>query len=526
MNRAIEFEKSLYQQTIELVKETGGSINPNDSNYANSSFHNDYSLKQLKSNLIILNSGTTMIPSSGDLNNNDLNLAWNCLSLFKHCANYLVNQTLPIIDHMGYYDSVLDSGPIYGLAVYAIQNGPSWMMTLKEPKLKIIDILKNPLQYSAVKVSTHRKELKTIRDTYARKLGKLVAGGFVEKQDMPTTVINTINLMYSIMVPTGNNSATPPLEQMLEIIDHGFDNDELDNKVLYYGKPNFVTRYWPTLAIAGATGVKILGNWAKLLEWVKTNLIETTISLWNNWIVAPVWKIYQTIRHDENAQIALMTKHSLDSDMKSLERMVVDLVGKDHSNNEIVAAVQQGDLSSVLSRYEKQIQSPIKSIINGQLIRSILIQVQKTKVDVEVAMNGIDKMLQSQQLVFGLIAALPSFFILWYSFGFLSKKTASRNRRTQSASKAKNKLKIALGTIDHILVKSSFHNSSKISEEHIGLIICHTHNARLLAKSVTTSQERYKQLVSRLNKLEDLNSLDTAQSDLRDIFIQFSEINQ
>jgi nuclear control of ATPase protein 2 len=39
--------------------------------------------------------------------------------------------------------------------------------------------------------------------------------------------------------------------------------------------------------------------------------------------------------------------------------------------------------------------------IRGDLIRALLIQVQKTKVDVELAMSGIDTLLKSQELVFG-----------------------------------------------------------------------------------------------------------------------------
>ena len=39
--------------------------------------------------------------------------------------------------------------------------------------------------------------------------------------------------------------------------------------------------------------------------------------------------------------------------------------------------------------------------IRGNLVRALLIQVQKTKVDVELAVSGIDALLKSQELVFG-----------------------------------------------------------------------------------------------------------------------------
>ena len=41
--------------------------------------------------------------------------------------------------------------------------------------------------------------------------------------------------------------------------------------------------------------------------------------------------------------------------------------------------------------------------VRGDLVRALLIQIQKTKVDVELAVSGIDALLKSQELVFGWI---------------------------------------------------------------------------------------------------------------------------
>jgi len=59
-----------------------------------------------------------------------------------------------------------------------------------------------------------------------------------------------------------------------------------------------------------------------------------------------------------------------------------------------------------------EIQSPIRSAVGGSLIRTLLIQVQKVKVDVALAMDGIEKMLKSQQLTFGFVGVAPSMLIL------------------------------------------------------------------------------------------------------------------
>jgi nuclear-control-of-ATPase protein 2 len=75
---------------------------------------------------------------------------------------------------------------------------------------------------------------------------------------------------------------------------------------------------------------------------------------------------------------------------------------------DIRSKVREGDLTTVLKVYEKDMQSPVWGALRGNLIQALLIQVQKTKVDVEVAMSGIDSILKSQELLFGSDSSLTS----------------------------------------------------------------------------------------------------------------------
>lgn len=106
-----------------------------------------------------------------------------------------------------------------------------------------------------------------------------------------------------------------------------------------------------------------------------------------------------------------MSKNSLLADRASLERMVVDFV-RDRPDlhpgvtdtTEIVNSVKEGDLTPVLKAYERDLRSPFVGTVKGDLIRALLIQIQKTKVDVEIAISGIDALLKSQELVFGYVS--------------------------------------------------------------------------------------------------------------------------
>lgn len=182
-----------------------------------------------------------------------------------------------------------------------------------------------------------------------------------------------------------------------------------------YGRPSRTIRYWPLATVFFLSSSTILRivvkRKAAIVTWIR-DLGTTTVDFWYNWVVEPVKKILGTIRHDEDSEIALMSKASLEGDRSSLERMVVDFAKDNASSSsgrplndsemaDIRAKVREGDLTPVLKAYEKDLQRPFVGTVRGNLVRALLIQIQKTKVDVEVAIGGIDSLLKSQELVFG-----------------------------------------------------------------------------------------------------------------------------
>jgi len=181
-----------------------------------------------------------------------------------------------------------------------------------------------------------------------------------------------------------------------------------------HGRPSRLTRYWlPVLTAAmssSATLRLLLRRQGEIIQWV-VNIGATIVDFGSNWVVEPIHKLVGTIRHDEKSEIAIMSKNSLVADRASLERMVIDFV-RDHPDSDqsylagedttaIANAVKEGDLTPVLRAYERDLRSPFVGTVRGDLIRALLIQIQKTKVDVEIAISGINALLKSQELVFG-----------------------------------------------------------------------------------------------------------------------------
>ncbi|KAI1828667.1 ATP synthase regulation protein NCA2 [Xylaria intraflava] len=276
------------------------------------------------------------------------------------------------------------------------------------------------------------------------------------------------------------------------------------------GRPSRVVRYWLpaiTLLLSSTTILRILVNKRQeILDWIQ-DLGATVRGFWLNWVVEPVRKIIGTIRHDANSEIAIMSRDSLRADRESLERMVVDFaIDKTTEPTsisqaqvaEIRAKVREGDVTPILRAYEQDLRTPFMGAVRGDLVRTLLIQVQKTKVDVEVAMSGIDSLLRSQELVFGFVGLTPGIIVsvgvaryflnvLGGRRGFAEKREAGRCVRV-------------LRNIDRIFSEAIPTQNNVLAYKDHGLLICEVHVLRRLA---------HKLLPADIEKdfLEDLNGL-------------------
>lgn len=322
----------------------------------------------------------------------------------------------------------------------------------------------SPLTVSRAEVRRKQSHLKRLREMSASGLGVLMDEGLTfdmddevfttfkshtaeDKDEWRSVVSKSVALMETVLrnvtlLELGPNefedAVFTSLDDDPEIVQHGAAEQQPSDSVRLtsrlhqilcnhlpshvaasrkivkeHGRPSRIVRYWaPTLLVlfSSSTLLRIFVNRkAEIVTWIQ-DLVTTTRDFWYNWIIEPLKKVLGTIRHDEDSEVALMSKRSLEGDRNSLERMVVDFA-KDTSSNsvglsdeqiiDLRAKVKEGDLTPVLKAYEKDLRRPFIGTVRGDLIRALLIQIQKTKVDVDVAVGGIDALLKSQELVFG-----------------------------------------------------------------------------------------------------------------------------
>lgn len=265
------------------------------------------------------------------------------------------------------------------------------------------------------------------------------------------------------------------------------------------GRPSRIVRYWlpaGLLLVSSSTILRILVNRkADIINWIR-DLGVTTRDFWFNWVVEPVRKVIGTIRHDSQSEIAIMSRDSLKADRESLERMVVDfavdkpsLAGVDPSSSlseaqiaDIRAKVKEGDVTPVLRAYEKDLKQPFVGAVRGDLVRSLLIQVQKTKVDLEVAMTGIDALLKSQELVFGFVGLTPGILVSVAVLSYLRGVFLGNRKGTRRRGERVGRCVRTMRNIDRIFSEATPSQNNLLSYKDHGLLVTEVHILRTLVR--------------------------------------------
>lgn len=435
--------------------------------------------------------------------------------LYNHAASQLENQTFTLgtLRRSVFTSTMLRSAAFPHLQKHNNANAARL--------LSIDTILKQ-------EIMTKRQRLISLRDCQAQAVGLLVTKAhFTVLENLETDVCRLTSLLDYLSVATVIESslkndnfealaldspklAPNPSQLARKLVDicATFDTARRSFRGLAKAdtKPSRLSRYWAALLIGYLSASSLLeyvsNREQELTVWI-TEMTETTKSFWYNWIIEPSKKILATIRHDEGSEVALMSRKSLSADMESLERMVVEFA-RDNPQyapsmnwGDLKASAREGDLTPVLMAYEDNLKSPLRNAITGSLVRSLLIQVQKTKVDVEVAINGIDKLLKSQELVFGFVGVSPAIVILWVVARWISK---SRSKSTTITSGSERLA--TLRTIHHIeRLVTKGQKDDLTSYKKRGLVLCYVQILR--ASTTCINQELRDQYIEDLCDLEE-----------------------
>ncbi|KAL0472248.1 ATP synthase regulation protein NCA2 domain-containing protein [Neurospora intermedia] len=419
----------------------------------------------------------------------------------------------------------------------------------------------SPVDLCRAEARRKRAELQKLRETIAAALGILVDEGLafdgkaeedkgLESKLMvaDSTLVDSIALMHAILTnsvetkeplsvfedsvfkvardvrsafsttDSSKPKASSVAERLIQILDHSLlqHKTAVAKHVSENGRPSRVVRYWlPSLAllVSSPTILYVLVKRRdSIIDWIQ-NLGITVRDFWFNWVIEPIRKVIGTIRHDTNSEIAIMSRDSLKADRESLERMVVEFtldnpsvaIGSPNVTDlqiaDIRAKVREGDVTPILKAYEKGLRRPLVGAVSGDLVRSLLIQVQKTKVDLEVAISGIDSLLKSQELLFGFVGLAPGVVV---SIGIVQYlRTVFGSRKGLRRGEKVRRIVRVLRNMDRILAAGATNPKGGLKYKDRGLLLCEAHVLRELATEVLPGDIQREFL----EDLEDLTSV-------------------
>ncbi|EGG00574.1 uncharacterized protein MELLADRAFT_118014 [Melampsora larici-populina 98AG31] len=326
-----------------------------------------------------------------------------------------------------------------------------------------------------------RKQLESIRTELAERIGYLLSSfDKLERQlevgplDAQEADINThfnilVEDMKCTLIPLDLQPDSSDEEQIDESLSQlltktlPLQQARLQDRIIDILPPNFITRNWPILIsipIASYTLTKLAYSYRQKIYDSLINARETFYGFITGWVLRPIEDILQTLKAGDRGTLAIISDDSLQSEFASLERMTSDFGREkfgwdDQQVQEMTQHVREGNLTEVLKVWEHEIKllsfvpsysmissrvwlskTPIRSAVAGSLIRVLLIQIQKVKVDLAIAMEGIQSILRSQSLTFGAIGVAPSMLICFMITKFLSSIIQKRTGVVGKSTKA------------------------------------------------------------------------------------------
>ncbi|KAL4384324.1 hypothetical protein GQ457_15G028600 [Hibiscus cannabinus] len=217
------------------------------------------------------------------------------------------------------------------------------------------------------------------------------------------------------------------INDALNLVCHNLQ--ELDSylalMVAKHQKPSKVTQYWIRYT-CGAVGLSICSFWllrhSRLMgssdidNWI-CEAKESTVSFFNDHVEQPLLAIRDELLDTfKKRQKGVMEMEEVQLTSNSLHRMLLAFSEQTKGKKFPENASDQEMLEIVMLRYEKELTHPIQNLLQGELARALLIQVQKLKLDIEMAMLELDQILRANEINFAILAALPAFFL---SFGLI-----------------------------------------------------------------------------------------------------------
>ncbi|KAH9080349.1 NCA2-domain-containing protein [Lactarius deliciosus] len=392
------------------------------------------------------------------------------------------------------------------------------------------------LQLASHEIHAKRLELERIRNERAEALGELTS----KRDDLSRVLRKDLNertafLQVISQVLIGQNVDTAQFGLDLSLLDAlaatssrvvpihmSLHRENMRTYSLI--RPSRFVRIWPRLLVLPPLilyAVQRISASQDTLFSLTSDAWETVKGFWRGWLVEPLTEIAKTVRTGGEGGI-IVQEGSMGADLQSLERMALSLARDKLSYSpaqldDLSNKLRLGDLTPILQIYEEDIKSPVRSAVSGTLLRSLFVQVQKAKVDVDQALAGIDKLLKSQELTFAFVGVAPALSFVYVTGGYLRGFFAGASRHGHlGGTRRRTAVWLAIRRIERLLITQPHAHAHDDSDGRKGAIPHLTAGLLLLSvSSLRQYAETWLPPRSRLREgfLEDVGDLEDPSLD-------------
>ncbi|KAH8114777.1 NCA2-domain-containing protein [Phellopilus nigrolimitatus] len=226
-------------------------------------------------------------------------------------------------------------------------------------------------------------------------------------------------------------------------------------------RPSRLTLLWPRLVLLPPALFVLLRLAYDSRQSIAESVLrsrDTFKGFWFGYVLEPLEGILNTVRTGGDDSARIVSQEAVRADIASLERMAVALSKdklslSDSQLHNLSEQIRQGDLTPVLRIYEEDIRSPIRAAVSGTLVRSLLIQIQKAKVDLDQALSGIDKLLKSQELTFAFVGVAPALTVVYAAASYArSIWSGGRGRKRLGGKRRRESAWLAIRHVERLLL--------------------------------------------------------------------------
>eukprot|EP01080_Neovahlkampfia_damariscottae_P008542 gene8542-366_t len=293
------------------------------------------------------------------------------------------------------------------------------------------------------------------------------------------------------------------------------------SEIMITKPPSYFRRKWLqttiSVGVSGLIGYYVYHHQTEITNWaVKAK--DSILDFFQEHLVEPFQSIIKTVL--KSYQKSIFNPEELKNAKESMQRMLID-IGTELNNHvtpeelqSIIMKAEKNDVTIFSENYENEIKKPVKNLFVGNIVRMLLIQIQRINVSFLEIMREFDSVMAQNQINLDILATIPVLI------GGIAFSSWIRNILKSSGVRPDEYENISLNLRDIEIILNrncpKDNVSSIVTDEDAGFLIS---KVLLIEKWLIQAGEQEKVNKMFMSDLKEIDSTNfTVQQKLRDFF--------